>query len=228
MSKKSKAGKQYSGVVKPPQEAPKAARSIIEILPPDDRVSKARLLAEIAAEFSSAKAFGDVEFDINDPDFGADDWDTPPQVDIMQLPHGKGLPLPEYQTADSSGMDLVAAVPEGAPVTLAPGARVLVPTGLRMSIPLYLEGQVRPRSGLALKHGVTVLNAPGTIDADYRGEVGVLLINHGTEPFVISRGDRIAQIVFCPVSRVDLIDDDDLDDLDDTDRGGGGFGSTGP
>ena len=145
-------------------------------------------------------------------------------VAIKRLPHGESLPLPAYQTEGASGVDLTAAVPEESPLTLAPGARALVPTGIVMQIPPGCEGQVRPRSGLALKHGVTVLNAPGTIDSDYRGEIGVLLINHGTEPFTIARGDRIAQLVFSIVVPVIYIEEAMLVE---TKRGAGGFGSTG-
>ena len=224
MSKKSKPGKQFAGVVKPPKDTPATLHSTVEILPPGERTSKAQLLAQIAAEIGSANPFGNDPFDFDDPDFDDDAWDVPPQVDIMQLPHGKGLPLPSYQTEGSVGMDLAAAIAEGTVVTIEPGKRALIPTGLKISLPLEMEGQIRPRSGLALKYGVTVLNAPGTIDTDYRGEIGVLLINHGDDPFKITRGDRIAQIVFKFVARVDLIEDDDLDD---TDRSGGGFGSTG-
>ena len=130
--------------------------------------------------------------------------------------------LPRYQTADAAGMDLHAAL--DAPVQVAPGAVVAVPTGLAMAIPRGYEGQVRPRSGLAAKHAVTVVNAPGTLDADYRGPVMVLLINHGREPFAISHGDRIAQLVIAPVSQAELAE---VDALDDTARGAGGFGSTG-
>jgi len=145
-------------------------------------------------------------------------------VPLHQLPHGEGLPLPAYQTAHAAGLDLVAAVPQDAPLTLAPGRYVLVPTGLTIALPQDYEAQVRPRSGLAAKHGVTVLNAPGTIDADYRGEIGVLLINHGAESFTIRRGERIAQMVIAPVARVRLIS---VAQLPDTERGVGGFGSTG-
>lgn len=130
--------------------------------------------------------------------------------------------LPRYQTSGAAGMDLHAAV--DASVTLAPGARVLVPTGLAFAIPNGWEGQVRPRSGLAAKHGITVLNAPGTIDSDFRGEVGVVLVNHGQEPFVINRGERIAQIVFAPYAQATL---EEVDALDETERGAGGYGSTG-
>ncbi|HEV7352938.1 MAG TPA: dUTP diphosphatase [Brevundimonas sp.] len=145
-------------------------------------------------------------------------------VRLQRLPHGADLPLPAYETAGSAGMDLRAAVPEDAPVTLAPGARALVPTGLKIALPPGHEAQVRPRSGLALKHGVTCLNSPGTIDADYRGEVGVILINHGSDPFVVRRGERIAQMVVAPVLQVALVE---AEALDETARGAGGFGSTG-
>lgn len=145
-------------------------------------------------------------------------------VRLQRLPHGADLPLPAYETAGSAGMDLRAAVPEDAPVTLAPGGRALVPTGLKIALPPGHEAQVRPRSGLALKHGVTCLNSPGTIDADYRGEVGVILINHGSDPFVVRRGERIAQMVVAPVLQVALVE---AETLDETARGAGGFGSTG-
>ncbi|MDB5572617.1 MAG: deoxyuridine 5-triphosphate nucleotidohydrolase Dut [Hyphomicrobiales bacterium] len=145
-------------------------------------------------------------------------------VMIRRLSHGVGMDLPRYQTAGAAGMDLCAALPAGAQLVLEPGARELVPTGLAMAVPVGLEGQVRPRSGLAARHGVTVLNAPGTIDSDYRGEVGVILINHGAEPFLIQRGDRIAQLVIAPVVQVDW---NEIDSLPDSRRGGGGFGSTG-
>lgn len=143
-------------------------------------------------------------------------------VKVQRLPHGEGLPLPAYQTADAAGLDLVAAV--DGPVTLPPLGRALVPTGLAFALPPGTEAQVRPRSGLAARHGVTVLNAPGTIDADYRGEVMVILVNLGSEPFTVSRGDRIAQVVFAPVARAEL---QVADSLDETERGAGGFGSTG-
>jgi len=146
------------------------------------------------------------------------------KVEVKQLPHGEGLPLPAYQSADAAGLDLLAAVPEGAPVTLEPGRHALVPTGLIIALPSGYEAQVRPRSGLAARHGVTVLNAPGTIDADYRGEVSVLLINHGEAPFTIRRGERIAQMVIAQVARVELVA---VTVLPATDRGRGGFGSTG-
>jgi len=147
-----------------------------------------------------------------------------PTVAVLRLPHAVGLPLPAYQSPGAAGMDLIAAVAEGAPTVLAPGARALVPTGLALALPAGHEAQIRPRSGLALKHGVTVLNAPGTIDADYRGEIGVLLINHGTEPFTIRRGDRIAQLVIAPVVQIALTE---RASLEESARGSGGFGSTG-
>ena len=146
------------------------------------------------------------------------------KLDIRQLPHGEGLPLPAYQSAHAAGMDLLAAVPENAPLVLAPGKHALVPTGLAIALPEGFEAQVRPRSGLAAKHGVTVLNSPGTIDADYRGEIQVILINHGAEPFAIHRGERIAQMVIAPVVQVRL---DAVDSLPETSRGDGGLGSTG-
>lgn len=146
------------------------------------------------------------------------------EVRTARLPHGEDLPLPSYQSAHAAGADLVAAVPADAPLSIAPGARALVPTGIAIALPEGFEAQVRPRSGLAVKHGLTVLNAPGTIDADYRGEVQVLLINHGREPVVIARGMRIAQLVVAPVSRVDF---HAVPALDRTGRGAGGFGSTG-
>ena len=146
------------------------------------------------------------------------------KVEIQQLPHGEGLALPAYQTEHAAGLDLLAAVPEDTPLVLLPGQRALVPTGLTIALPPGFEAQVRPRSGLASKHGVTVLNAPGTIDADYRGEIGVLLINHGAVPFPVRRGERIAQMVIAPVVRVELAPSVELAT---TKRGGGGFGSTG-
>ena len=145
-------------------------------------------------------------------------------IRITRLPHGGDLPLPSYQSALAAGMDLLAAVPADAPLTLAPGARALVPTGIAIALPGGTEAQVRPRSGLAFKHGLTVLNAPGTIDADYRGEVQVLLINLGSEPFAIARGTRIAQLVIATVARARLLE---VVALDETPRGAGGFGSTG-
>jgi len=144
------------------------------------------------------------------------------EVKVARLPHGVGLPLPRYATGRSAGADLFAAVDE--PLTIGPGERALVPTGLVVAIPEGYEGQVRPRSGLALRHGVTVANAPGTIDADYRGEVRVLLVNLGDAPFTVSRGDRIAQLVIAPVARVTFVE---ATFSLRTDRGSGGFGSTG-
>ena len=149
---------------------------------------------------------------------------APVRIEIRQLPHADGLPLPAYQSAHAAGLDLLAAVPENAPLALASGQYALVPTGLSIALPAGFEAQVRPRSGLAAKHGVTVLNAPGTVDADYRGEIGVLLINHGGEPFTIRRGERIAQMVIASVVQADLVP---VISLSATDRGSGGFGSTG-
>ncbi len=146
------------------------------------------------------------------------------EVGFKWLAHGEGLALPVYETAGSAGMDLAAAIPEDEPLSLAPGARCLVPTGFCMALPEGFEAQVRPRSGLAAKHGVTVLNTPGTIDADYRGEVMVILANLGSEPFEISRGMRIAQMIIAPVTQASWRV---VDNLDETDRGDGGFGSTG-
>ena len=146
------------------------------------------------------------------------------KVEIRQLPHGEGLALPAYQSAHAAGLDLLAAVPEDSPLTLAPGRRALVPTGLSIALPSGFEAQVRPRSGLAAKHGITVLNAPGTVDADYRGEIGVLLINHGEAPFAVRRGERIAQMVIASVTRAELVP---AASLSSTERGSGGFGSTG-
>ena len=143
-------------------------------------------------------------------------------VAVLKLPHGHDLPLPGYATADSAGMDLIAAVP--AALALEPGERALVPTGIAIALPRGFEAQVRPRSGLALKFGVTTLNTPGTIDADYRGEIGVILINHGRERVTINRGDRIAQLIVAPVTRVLW---DERQALDGTPRGAGGFGSSG-
>jgi dUTP pyrophosphatase len=145
-------------------------------------------------------------------------------VDIQQLPHGEGLALPAYQSAAAAGLDLVAAVPDDAPMILAPGKYAMIPTGLTIALPSGYEAQVRPRSGLAAKHGVTVLNSPGTVDADYRGEICVLLVNHGAAPFPVRRGERIAQIVIAPVTRVELVP---TTSLSATGRGSGGFGSTG-
>ena len=146
------------------------------------------------------------------------------EVKVARLPHGADLPLPSYQSAHAAGLDLQAAVPADAPVVIAPGGRAMVPTGLTFALPPGTEGQVRPRSGLAARHGVTVLNTPGTIDADYRGEVQVILINLGDVPFTVERGARIAQLVIAPVSAARLVE---AGSLDDTARGAGGFGSTG-
>ena len=149
---------------------------------------------------------------------------TTTEVRITRLAHGHDLPLPEYQSALAAGFDLTAALPADKPLTLQPGMRALVPTGLAMALPEGFEAQVRPRSGLAMKHGLTVLNAPGTIDADYRGEVQVLLVNLGTEPVSINRGMRIAQCVIATITRAIL---SEVTVLDQTLRGTGGFGSTG-
>ncbi|MBO9461434.1 dUTP diphosphatase [Labrenzia sp. R5_0] len=146
----------------------------------------------------------------------------PVTLELKRLEHGRDLPLPAYQSVLAAGLDLLAAV--DGKITLAPGARALVPTGLAMALPAGFEAQVRPRSGLAAKHGVTVLNTPGTIDADYRGEVKVILINLGDDPFEISRGDRIAQMVIAPVLQADIVE---VEVLSETERGSGGFGSTG-
>ncbi|MEQ8667158.1 MAG: dUTP diphosphatase [Rhodospirillales bacterium] len=143
-------------------------------------------------------------------------------VEVRRLPHGADLDLPSYATSGSAGCDLLAAV--GEPLTIEPGARATVPTGLALALPEGFEAQVRPRSGLAIKHGVTVLNSPGTIDADYRGEVAVILINHGEASFVVERGMRIAQLVVQPVTQVRWVE---TDALSETGRGAGGFGSTG-
>ena len=145
-------------------------------------------------------------------------------VKVRQLAHGKGLPLPAYQTAGAAGLDLIAAVPEGAPVTIAPGARAQIPTGIIIALPPGTEGQVRPRSGLAARHGITVLNAPGTVDADYRGEIHVILVNLGNEAFAVARGERIAQLIVAPVLHARLLQEKALDK---TKRGAKGFGSTG-
>lgn len=145
-------------------------------------------------------------------------------VAISRLPHAEGLALPAHETDASAGLDLRAAVPEDDPTTLPPGGRALLPTGLKIALPAGYEGQVRPRSGLAHRHGVTVLNSPGTIDADYRGEVKVLLVNHGAEPFAVERGVRIAQLVVARHARVAWVKQEALEE---TVRGPGGFGSTG-
>jgi len=143
-------------------------------------------------------------------------------VPVTRLPHGQTLPLPAYATAQSAGMDLLAAI--GAPLTLAPGARCLVPTGIAIALPAGYEAQIRPRSGLAIKNGVTLLNSPGTIDSDYRGEVGVIVINHGNDAFIIEPGMRIAQMVIAAFATAQW---ECVDNLDETMRGSGGFGSTG-
>lgn len=150
--------------------------------------------------------------------------DASPALLVLRLPHGEGLDLPAYETPGSAGMDLRAAVPEDAPLQIAPGGRCAVPTGLVMEIPQGFEGQVRPRSGLALKSGITCLNTPGTIDSDYRGEVKVILANLGAEPFAVTRGMRIAQLVIAPVVQARIVMQDSLSE---TARGAGGFGSTG-
>jgi len=147
-----------------------------------------------------------------------------PTIGFVRLPHGEGLPLPAYESIGAAGMDLRAAVPEDRPALILPGRRVLVPTGLVMEIPGNFEGQVRPRSGLALKHGITCLNTPGTVDSDYRGEVKVLLVNLGDEDFTVTRGMRIAQIVFAPVVQLRV---EERSIAGGTERGAGGFGSTG-
>jgi dUTP pyrophosphatase len=146
------------------------------------------------------------------------------EVRVLRLPHGAGLPLPAYQSALAAGLDLLAAVPAQAPVTIAPAGRAMIPTGIALALPPGSEGQIRPRSGLAARHGVSVLNAPGTIDADYRGEVQVILINHGAEPFTVERGMRIAQLVIAPAQHAALVE---VDNLDATARAAGGIGSTG-
>lgn len=147
---------------------------------------------------------------------------TQVEITVTRLPHNADLPLPAYETAQSAGMDLAAAI--NAPMTLAPGKRAMVPTGLAIALPAGYEAQVRPRSGLAAKNGVTVLNTPGTIDADYRGEVKVILVNLGEDSFEIERGMRIAQMVIAPVTQASFTE---VDSLSETERGSGGFGSTG-
>jgi dUTP pyrophosphatase len=146
------------------------------------------------------------------------------RIGVQRLPHAEGLPLPTYQSAEAAGLDLLAAVPENKPIKLKPRSRALIPTGLMLELPAGTEAQVRPRSGLALKHGVTVLNAPGTIDSDYRGELMVLLVNLGSVTFEVRRGERIAQLVVQAVARARLIE---VDTVSRTKRGRGGFGSTG-
>jgi dUTP pyrophosphatase len=149
---------------------------------------------------------------------------VPLRVFVMRLPHGEGLPLPGYATTGAAGLDLQAALRENEQITLKSGERGLVPTGIALQLPQGYEAQVRPRSGLALKHGITVLNSPGTVDADYRGEISVILVNHGQEPFLIERGLRIAQMVIAPVTQVELVE---TAGLETTARGAGGYGSTG-
>ena len=146
------------------------------------------------------------------------------EVRIVRLPHAADLPLPEYQSALAAGLDLLAAVPADAPIEIAPNGRAMIPTGIAMALPPGHEAQIRPRSGLAIHHGITVLNSPGTIDADYRGEVQVILVNLGSESFVIRRGMRIAQIVIAPLQHVKLVE---VNSLDATERAAGGLGSTG-
>lgn len=145
-------------------------------------------------------------------------------VSVRPLPHFDGLDLPAYETLGAAGMDIRAAVPEAEPLVLMPGTKAMVETGLSVAIPQGYEIQMRPRSGLAAKHGITCLNSPGTIDSDYRGELKVILINHGQEAFTIARGERIGQMVLAPVTRLVW---QEVEMLDDTDRGSGGFGSTG-
>jgi len=146
------------------------------------------------------------------------------EIALARLPHGDGLPLPHYQSALAAGLDLVAAVPTDAPIVIAPGERALVPTGIAIALPPGYEAQVRPRSGLAIRHGVTVLNAPGTIDADYRGEIQIILVNLGRESFTVERGARVAQLVIAATMRVTICE---VASLDETTRGVRGFGSTG-
>ena len=145
-------------------------------------------------------------------------------VRIVRLPHAADLPLPKYQSAHAAGLDLVAAVPAEAPIEIAPGGRAMIPTGVAIALPPDAEGQIRPRSGLAVRHGITVLNSPGTIDADYRGELQVILVNFGSEFFVVRRGMRIAQIVIAPIQHAELVESSSLDT---TERATGGLGSTG-
>ena len=210
MSKAKKPGKQFTPAKK------------TEIKSPPDKSDILNLIGQFN---KLADDLGIEDFDeLDDFDDFDDDLPPMPPVLVKRLPHAADLPLPSYQTEQSAGMDLIAAVPADAPLILAPGARVLVPTGVAMELPQAMEGQVRPRSGLALKHGVTVLNSPGTIDSDYRGEIGVILINHGSEPFTIARGDRIAQLVLSLVLHPALIEEAELEE---TGRGAGGFGSTG-
>lgn len=149
---------------------------------------------------------------------------TSVELRIMRLPHARDLPAPRYQSALAAGLDLVAAVPADAPVELAPGGRAAIPTGIAIALPMGHEGQIRPRSGLAAHHGVTVLNSPGTVDADYRGEVQVILVNLGADAFVVRRGMRVAQLVIAPVARAEVVE---VSALPPTQRAAAGFGSTG-
>ena len=146
------------------------------------------------------------------------------KVLMTRLPHAGDLPLPAYQSAASSGLDLLAAIPAEQPIVIEPGRVASIPTGIALALPVGTEGQVRPRSGLAVRHGITVLNAPGTVDSDYRGEIQIILVNLGTEPFTVRRGMRVAQLVIAPTVRAQLME---VDSLTDTARGLGGFGSTG-
>lgn len=146
------------------------------------------------------------------------------EVRVLRLPHGADLPLPQYQSAQAAGLDLHAAVPADAPVELAPGARAMIPTGIAVALPPGTEGQIRPRSGLAIRHGITVLNSPGTVDSDYRGQLQVILVNIGSEPFVVRRGMRIAQLVIAPTIHAKIVESASLDV---TERAAAGFGSTG-
>jgi dUTP diphosphatase len=150
--------------------------------------------------------------------------ETPIEVRIVRLPHARDLPLPQYQSALAAGLDLLAAVAADAAVEIPPGGRAVIPTGVAIALPPGSEGQIRPRSGLAARHGVTVLNTPGTIDADYRGELQVILVNTGAELFVVSRGMRIAQLVIAPIQHAKLVESNNLDA---TERAAGGLGSTG-
>jgi dUTP pyrophosphatase len=146
------------------------------------------------------------------------------ELRVVRLPHAADLPLPAYQSAHAAGLDLLAAVPADAPITIAPGGRVIIPTGIAVALPHGHEGQIRPRSGIAIRHGVTVLNSPGTVDADYRGEIQVILVNLGAESFEIRRGTRIAQMVVAPIQQAKIVESTSLDA---TGREAGGFGSTG-
>lgn len=170
--------------------------------------------------FGRKKEFETVESEI----VGVKSKEIRPIIAVSKLPHFGDLPMPAYETPQSAGMDLRAAIAEDEVIELLPGRRALVPTGLKIALPPNFEAQIRPRSGLALKNGITCLNSPGTIDADYRGEVGIILINHGWETFKIRRGDRIAQMVIAPVTQAVWME---TEELDETERGEGGFGSTG-